>query len=219
MVSVTGIPRGSGALDDSVRIIVDLPAGSGNGPQVSDNLRTWGVRSAVAYRLLINLAFHWHEPGRTHYPVGRGKNRHWLQSDNPEHYPPLTDAQLVAFSLPHIRDPQAVGATPKGEGRGSTFGNRRRIARHPGRGRMPTYPASVLLPMTLLVTSPSVRRYRVMTLLVTNYDVACYPTMTLLVTNYDIACYLFADFIREIRLLYPLPLPLQRGRGMDGRVG
>ena len=100
VVSVTGIPRGAGALDDSVRIIVDLPAGSGNGPQVSDNLRTWGVRSAVAYRLLINLAFHWHEPGRTHYPVGRGKNRHWLQSDNPEHYPPLTDAQLVALAYP-----------------------------------------------------------------------------------------------------------------------
>ena len=39
---------------------------------------------------------------------------------------------------------------------------------------MPTYPAAVLLPMTLLVTSPSVRRYRVMTLLVTNYDIACY---------------------------------------------
>ena len=100
VVSVTGIPRGAGALDDSVRIIVDLPAGSGNGAQVSDNLRTWGVRSAVAYRLLINLAFHWHEPGRTHYPVGRGKNRHWLQSDNPEHYPPLTDAQLVALAYP-----------------------------------------------------------------------------------------------------------------------
>jgi hypothetical protein len=61
---------------------------------------------------------------------------------------------------------------------------------------MPTYPASVLLPMTLLVTSPSVRRYRVMTLLVTNYDV-------------DVACYLFADFIREIRLSTPTSTPTE----------
>ena len=34
VVSVGGIPRGPGALDESVRIIVDLPPGSGNGPQV-----------------------------------------------------------------------------------------------------------------------------------------------------------------------------------------
>ena len=59
---------------------------------------------------------------------------------------------------------------------------------------MPTYPASVLLPMTLLVTSLSVRRYRV---------------MTLLVTNYDVACYLFADFIREIRLFTPTSTPTE----------
>ena len=34
---------GPNKLDDWIRIIVDLPAGSGNGPQVSDNLRQWGV--------------------------------------------------------------------------------------------------------------------------------------------------------------------------------
>ena len=69
MVSVGGIPRGPGCSRRVVRIIVDLPPGSGNGPQVSDNLRLWGVRSAPAYRLLINLAYQWHN-GR--YQNSRG---------------------------------------------------------------------------------------------------------------------------------------------------
>ena len=60
-------------LDESVRIIVDLPPGSGNGPQVSDNLRLWGVKSAPAYRLLINLAYQWHNPGVTKFPWVKAK--------------------------------------------------------------------------------------------------------------------------------------------------
>ena len=100
VVSVGGIPRGPGALDESVRIIVDLPPGSGHGPQVSDNLRLWGVKSAPAYRLLINLAYQWHNPGVTKIPVGKGKARHWVQVDDPERYPMITDADLVALTFP-----------------------------------------------------------------------------------------------------------------------
>lgn len=100
VVSVGGIPRGPGALDESVRIIVDLPPGSGNGPQVSDNLRLWGVKSAPAYRLLINLAYQWHNPGVTKVPVGRGKARHWVQVDDPDRYSKISDADLVALTFP-----------------------------------------------------------------------------------------------------------------------
>ena len=100
VVSVGGIPRGPGALDESVRIIVDLPPGSGRGPQVSDNLRLWGVKSAPAYRLLINLAYQWHKPGVTKIPTGRGKARHWVQVDDPERYPIITDADLVGLTFP-----------------------------------------------------------------------------------------------------------------------
>lgn len=100
VVSVGGIPRGPGALDESVRIIVDLPPGSGNGPQVSDNLRLWGVKSAPAYRLLINLAYQWHNPGVTKIPIGRGKARHWVQVDDPERYPVITDDDLVFLTFP-----------------------------------------------------------------------------------------------------------------------
>ena len=95
-----GIPRGPGALDESVRIIVDLPPGSGRGPQVSDNLRLWGVKSAPAYRLLINLAYQWHNPGVTKIPIGRGKARHWVQVDDPERYPIITDTDLVGLTFP-----------------------------------------------------------------------------------------------------------------------
>ena len=44
MVSLVDIPRGPGALDDLVSIVVDLPPGSENGPQVSDNLGLWGLK-------------------------------------------------------------------------------------------------------------------------------------------------------------------------------
>ena len=103
VVSVGGIPRGPGALDESVRIIVDLPPGSGNGPQVSDNLRSWGVKSAPAYRLLINLAYQWHNPGVTKIPVGKGKGRHWVQVDDPDRYPIINDTELVALTFPTTR--------------------------------------------------------------------------------------------------------------------
>ena len=49
IVSVGDIPRGPGALDDVVRMIVDLPPGSGQGPKVSPTLGEWGgkVRSGL----------------------------------------------------------------------------------------------------------------------------------------------------------------------------
>ena len=93
VVSVGNIPRGPDALDDTVRIIVDLPPGSETGPQVSDNLRRWGVRSGPAYRLLLNLAYQWHDPGRTLVPVRGGA--HWLRVDDPARYEYTEDADLV----------------------------------------------------------------------------------------------------------------------------
>ena len=103
IVSVGDIPRGPGALDDHVRIIIDLPPGSDNGPQVSDNLEKWGVTSAPAYRALLNLAYRWFNPGVTYRPLGPradGKGQFWAQSDNPEYYERLTDAELVQTVFP-----------------------------------------------------------------------------------------------------------------------
>ena len=100
VVSIGGIPNGPGALDESVRIIVDLPSGTGNGPQVSDNLRGWGVRSAPAYRLLLNLAFHWYNPGVTVAPVGQGKAKRWVQVNDPERYPEISDRALTSLAFP-----------------------------------------------------------------------------------------------------------------------
>lgn len=99
-VSVANIPRGPGALDDDVRIVVDLPRGSGTGPQVSDNLGRWGVESGTAYRALLNLAYQWHEPGRTHHPVGRGKGQRWVRNYDPTRYPNFSDDDLVRLCYP-----------------------------------------------------------------------------------------------------------------------
>ena len=103
VVSVADIPRGAGALDDRVRIIVDLPPGSENGPQVSDNLGRWGLKSAKAYRALLNLAYWWHDPGVSIRPVGKradAKGVFWSQSTNPDHYPDVTDADKVQLVFP-----------------------------------------------------------------------------------------------------------------------
>lgn len=100
IVNISDTPRDPSYMDDLISIIVDLPPGSGNGPQVSDNLRYWGVRSAAGYRALLNLAYRWFEPGRTHFPVGRGRRRRWLRSHDPARYPVLGDDDLISLCFP-----------------------------------------------------------------------------------------------------------------------
>ena len=98
IVNVSSIPRGPGKLDDAVRIIVDLPPGSGKGPVVSPNLNRYGVQSAPLYRGLLNLAYLWFDPGRTRFPVRGGK--HWLQVEDPERYERITDDLLIELFYP-----------------------------------------------------------------------------------------------------------------------
>lgn len=103
IVNITGIPRGPQRLDDTLRVVVDLPQGSQNGPQVSDRLRFWGNRSAPAWRGLINLSYIWHSPGQTHYPVprrGRKGGHVWLRSQDPHDYPEMSDQDLVDICFP-----------------------------------------------------------------------------------------------------------------------
>lgn len=100
VVTLRDIPRGPGALDDLITVIVDLPPGSGPGPILPESLRSWGIKSAPAYRLLLNLAFTWHEPGRTHAPVGKGRARQWKRSYDPSRYPLLGDAEAVGLAYP-----------------------------------------------------------------------------------------------------------------------
>ena len=84
-------------LDDPIRIIVNLPAGSGQGPQINrERLRYWGTRSSAAYRALLNLAYLWYAPGQLQTPANRQKT-HWLQAQDPKRYPLLTDGQQTAL--------------------------------------------------------------------------------------------------------------------------
>ena len=98
IVNVSDIPRGPGKLDDAVQIIVTLPPGSGKGPVVSPNLNRYGVQSAPLYRGLLNLAYLWFDPGRTRFPVRGGK--HWLQVEDPERYPTITNDLLIELFYP-----------------------------------------------------------------------------------------------------------------------
>ena len=98
VVSVGDIPRRPGALDDVVRIVVDLPPGSGPGPIVPPTLATWGVRSAPAYNALLNLAYRWWDPGVTRNPISKGYG--WAQTNDPERYQELSDADLVNVTRP-----------------------------------------------------------------------------------------------------------------------
>ena len=100
IVNISDIPRGPAKLEDLISVIVDLPPGSGNGPQVSDNLRQWGIKSAAGYRALLNLAYRWFEPGRTHFPIGKGRRRYWAQTNDPDRYPCFTDGELITLCFP-----------------------------------------------------------------------------------------------------------------------
>ena len=94
-VLLSNMPTG---LDDMVRLIVDLPPGSEHGPQVSPRLHEYGPRQGRHYRALLNLAFWWHEPGRTLIPARGGK--HWLRVNDPRRYRKPSDAELVNLVYP-----------------------------------------------------------------------------------------------------------------------
>ena len=84
-------------LDDKVRLIVDLPPGAANGPQVSNRLHLYGPASGPAYRALLNFSYWWHEPGVTLVPAAKG---HWLQVDDPKRYRRPTDEEIVNLVFP-----------------------------------------------------------------------------------------------------------------------
>ena len=58
----------------------------------------YGVQSAPLYRGLLNLAYLWFDPGRTRFPVRGGK--HWLQVEDPERYPTITNDLLIELFYP-----------------------------------------------------------------------------------------------------------------------
>ena len=97
IVLVSAIPM---ELDAELELVVNLPSGSEKGPVVTPTLGAWGVRSAPAYRALLNLSYAWFHPGRTRIPVGSPRNRHWTQSDDPRRYPKLTDERAVEWCYP-----------------------------------------------------------------------------------------------------------------------
>ena len=102
VVLVQGIPTGRGALEKPVRIYVTLPPGSENGPLIPPSLRHWGKRSAGAYRLLLNLCYHWFRPGVTRRPISQpGREVFWYQSQNPHDYDPITTRDLLRLAFPN----------------------------------------------------------------------------------------------------------------------
>ena len=102
VVNVTGVPYGVVDLDDVVRVVVDLPPGSETGPIITPALAEWGVRSGPAYRALINLAYRWYQPGRTHFPKGtrRDGNPQWHRKEDPSAYPALTESTMIELAFP-----------------------------------------------------------------------------------------------------------------------
>ena len=100
VVTVSDIPRGPGALDDLVSLTVHLPPGPGAGPIVSPRLPVYGVKSGAQYRALIGLAYLWFNPGIARTPVGKGKRRTWVQSDDPRLYPHLDDDAIIPLCFP-----------------------------------------------------------------------------------------------------------------------
>lgn len=96
VVSIVNLPRGPDHLNDELLIDVELPPGSGPGPVVSPRLHEY-FNSATAYRALLNLPYRWFDPGRTRTKVGK---RYWVQSNDPERYPGMTEREVMAICYP-----------------------------------------------------------------------------------------------------------------------
>ena len=100
---VPEIPSGPTELDGHVVIRIDLPTGSTNGPLLPRDWLGWAAKDAPAARLLINLAAHWHKPGKTIRPAGAradGEGRMWLASKNPADFGEVSDDDLVTWAFP-----------------------------------------------------------------------------------------------------------------------
>ena len=97
-VLIEGLPEeGPGELDRHVEIKVKLPRGSARGPQVDRLvLRHVGLKSAVAYRGLLNLSAQWFEPGRTHFK----NNGRWWRINDPDNYRLFTDDEKIQLFHP-----------------------------------------------------------------------------------------------------------------------
>ena len=83
-------------LDMPISVVLDVPPEVEGGVQLPERLDQWGAESAPAYRALIGLSFLWHEPGRTHAPIG-GK---WRRKTGTDPYLPLTDGDVIALAYP-----------------------------------------------------------------------------------------------------------------------
>ena len=83
-------------LDMPIGVVLDIPPYVEGGVQLPKRLDQWGAENAPAYRALIGLAFLWHEPGRTHAPVG-GK---WLRKKGLDPYDPVTDDDAITLAYP-----------------------------------------------------------------------------------------------------------------------
>ena len=94
-VTMTNLPID---IADDVRLVVDLPPGAKDGPQVSSRLHLYGPQRGKHYRALLNLAYWWHEPGRTLVPADGGP--HWLRVNDPHRYRKPNDAELVNLVFP-----------------------------------------------------------------------------------------------------------------------
>lgn len=94
-VTMTNLPID---IADDVRLVVDLPPGAKDGPQVSPRLHLYGPQRGKHYRALLNLAYWWHEPGRTLVPADGGS--HWLRVKDPRRYRKPNDAELVNLVFP-----------------------------------------------------------------------------------------------------------------------
>lgn len=91
--------------EDEIRIRVDLPAGSHVGPQVSDQLGLWSVKSKPCWNAMIALPFMWGVPGHTLVQPKRG---YWARSKERSRYPVLSPEEIVQVVYPVNQNNQPI---------------------------------------------------------------------------------------------------------------
>ena len=105
MVQFEEIPTGKGRVagQQPVGIRISLPPDGGRegAPVNREALRILGLQARGAHRAYINLAYRWHQPGRTRIP---NKHGGWFWSRKENRYPLVSTAELRALCFPAGRD-------------------------------------------------------------------------------------------------------------------
>ena len=88
-------------MDGIAHFVIQLPEGDDRGTIAPMSLMSYGVNNPRAFNALLNLAYHWHQPGTTVVPVRDDDGRRrWARAYDWERYEPYNRDEIIDLTQP-----------------------------------------------------------------------------------------------------------------------